>query len=179
MEQQLIDYITQRNADTQEWVDAKEGRAAGFIPTDPAFFESNGWTTLKSYKRGMLETTVYEMCADAYSKSFARSMNFAMMTNAKLEDLCDQYSAIVEYDLKEQAKWEEKCVVTFKSILDQYISSGAGDEKTALRWLMDGTKFYSGQCVESFVWEHGILFTNYGKELVSKIKSIVKYEECV
>ena len=85
MEQQLIDYITQRNADTQEWVDAKEGRAAGFIPTDPAFFESNGWTTLKSYQRGMLEATAYDMCGEAYSKSFARSMDFKMMTNAQLD----------------------------------------------------------------------------------------------
>tara|TARA_B110000908_G_scaffold103136_1_gene121514 strand:+ start:229 stop:765 length:537 start_codon:yes stop_codon:yes gene_type:complete len=176
MEQQLIDYITQRNADTQEWVDAKEGRAAGFIPTDPAFFESNGWTTLKSYQRGMLEATAYDMCGEAYSKSFARSMNFKMMTNAQLDAEIESYSASIEVDMKQEAVYEQECVVTFQSIIDKTIANGARDEETALRWLVDGTKFYSGQCVESFVWEHGILFTQYGKELVSKIKNIVTYE---
>jgi hypothetical protein len=78
--------------------------------------------------------------------------------------------------MKQEAEYEQECVVTFQYIIDKTIEIGARDEETALRWLVDGTKFYSGQCVESFVWEHGILFTQYGKELVSKIKNIVTYE---
>ena len=177
MEQQLIDYITQRNADTQEWVDAKEGRAAGFIPTDPAFFESNGWTTLVQYKRAMLEEDAYYMCADAYSKSYARAMSFQFKTNAELESLCDSYGDVIEANIKEEAEWAQKCVDTFQAILTDAINTGARDEETALRWLTEEEDFYGLQDVESFVYGYGILFTKYGKELVKKLQSIVKYVE--
>jgi len=177
IEQQLIDYVTKHNAETQAWVDAKEGRWAGFIPTETSWFESNGWTTLKSYKRAMLEESAYYMCADAYSKSYARAMNFKMKTNAELDALIEEYSKTIDADLKEQSEWEEKCVVTFKSILDHTVAHGAGDEKTALRWLVDDSKFYSVQCIESFVYGYGILFTKYGKEVVEQLKTIVTFEE--
>ena len=92
MEQALVDYITAKNAETQEWVDAAEGRMAGMIPTDPAFFEENGWTTLVKYKRAMLEEDAYYMCAEAYSKSYARSLRIGDMTDKELADAFDSYS---------------------------------------------------------------------------------------
>jgi hypothetical protein len=43
---------------------------------------------------------------------------------------------------------------------------------------MSGTEtFYNVQCVEHFVWEQGILFTDYGKQLVKDLAAIVEYKE--
>lgn len=179
MEQALVDYITAKNAETQAWVDAAEGRWAGMIPTDPAFFEENGWTTLVKYKRAMLEEDAYYMCADAYSKSYARMMDFTSMSDAELEDLCNQYGDTIEANMKEESEWAQKCVDTFQSILTNTINCGARDEETALRWLVEGEDFYHSQDVESFVYGYGILFTDYGKELVKKIMNIVTYKEFV
>jgi hypothetical protein len=179
MEQALVDYITTQNAETQAWVDAAEGRWAGMIPTDPAFFEENGWTTLVKYKRAMLEEDAYYTLAEAYSKSYARAHDFSSMTDAELNDLCESACKTIESNMKEEAEWEQKCVDTFKSILTNAINYGARDEETALRWLVEGEDFYHSQDVESFVYGYGILFTDYGKELVKKIMNIVTYKEFI
>ena len=68
-------------------------------------------------------------------------------------------------------------VEEFKTLVQKTIDLGAGDEETALRWLTTDEKFYHSQDVESWVWNHNILFTDYGKELVKKLEKIVTYEE--
>ena len=37
--------------------------------------------------------------------------------------------------------------------------------------------FHHIQDVEHFVWNRGILFTKYGKDLVKKLEKIVTYEQ--
>ena len=43
--------------------------------------------------------------------------------------------------------------------------------------MTDSDTFYHGQCVESWVWDQGILFTDYGRELVKKLMGIVRFEQ--
>ena len=54
---------------------------------------------------------------------------------------------------------------------------GAGDRKTALSWITGQETFYHSQDVEHFVWEQGILFTQYGKKLIEDLLGIVEYKE--
>jgi len=68
-------------------------------------------------------------------------------------------------------------VVEFKKLITNTIELGAGDEETALRWLTSSETFYSSQDVEHYVWDKGILFTDYGKELVNKLMNIVTFTE--
>tara|TARA_B110000977_G_scaffold195197_1_gene273175 strand:+ start:3626 stop:4021 length:396 start_codon:yes stop_codon:yes gene_type:complete len=86
--------------------------------------------------------------------------------------LCDE--------LKENTKRENAFAVAqvdqFKAAIETYITLGAGDRTTALRWMTGTCTFYTGQCVESWIWDKGILFTDYGKALVTELCSIVKYE---
>ena len=42
--------------------------------------------------------------------------------------------------------------------------------------MTSGEKFFHGQDVEGWVWDKGILFTDYGRELVKKLDGIVTYE---
>jgi hypothetical protein len=46
-------------------------------------------------------------------------------------------------------------------------------------WISGTETFYHSQDVEHFVWEQGILFTDYGKQLVKDLCEIVEYEEYV
>jgi len=46
---------------------------------------------------------------------------------------------------------------------------------TALRWMTQGETFYHHQCVEHWVWNQGILFTDYGRELVKELMGIVEF----
>jgi len=81
----------------------------------------------------------------------------------------------MEGDTLAEAQAQEEAVQTFKQTVQKTIELGAGDEETALRWMTQSQTFYHGQDVEHYVWEQGILFTDYGRELVDKLCNIVEY----
>jgi hypothetical protein len=54
---------------------------------------------------------------------------------------------------------------------------GASDEETAIRWLTADEEFYHSQDVEHWIYNQGILFTDYGRELVKKLDNTVSYKE--
>jgi transcriptional regulator with PAS, ATPase and Fis domain len=60
--------------------------------------------TLKGFQRIELEEDAYYCIADAYSKSYARSFDFASMTDAELDaeikSACDS--------MEQERKWEEQ-----------------------------------------------------------------------
>ena len=55
------------------------------------------------------------------------------------------------------------------------IEAGAGNRITALRWMTSTETFYLEQDVEHWVWNQGILFTDYGRELVKELCTIVEF----
>ena len=65
----------------------------------------------------------------------------------------------------------------FKAEVDMVINTfGAGDRATALRWITDGDRyFHNAQDVEGWVYNRGILFTDYGRTLVEELMKIVEF----
>ncbi len=84
------------------------------------------------------------------------------------DDLCKQ----LEINIDEEAIRESVSVSEFQKLLAKSIELGAKDESEALWWLIKHENFCSSQDSEHFVWEHGILFTDYGKEIVNKINTL-------
>lgn len=76
-----------------------------------------------------------------------------------------------------EARNEAYLLAKFKEEVQSYIELGAGDRQTALRWMTSTETFYHSQSVEHWVWEQGILFTDYGRELVNELMDIVEFEE--
>ena len=76
---------------------------------------------------------------------------------------------------EEKAKVE--AVAQFNRDIEMYMAFGARDRADALRWMTQNEKFYNDQCVEHFVWNLGILFTDEGRALVKELVEIVKFEE--
>lgn len=75
----------------------------------------------------------------------------------------------------EEARMEEEAVAEFKAQITKVIEAGAGNRITALRWMTSTETFYHSQDVEHWVYKQGILFTDYGRELVKELESIVEY----
>ena len=98
------------------------------------------------------------------------------MTFAQLEAECDYWSAQAQIAIDEERAMADKTVEEFKALVQQTIELGAGDEATALRWLTQDQEFYSGQCVEHWVYNQGILFTDYGKALVTQLLDVVQFK---
>lgn len=83
----------------------------------------------------------------------------------------------VEMQIREQKRAEKQAVIDFEEDIQAIIEAGAGDRTTALRWMTQDSKFWHQQSVEHWVWELGILFTDYGRELVKELMDIVTFEE--
>ena len=77
----------------------------------------------------------------------------------------------------EEARREQEAIAEFKAQITRVIEAGAGNRINALRWMTSTETFYHSQDVESWVYEQGFLFTDYGRELVHELMEIVEFEE--
>lgn len=88
--------------------------------------------------------------------------------------LCDE----LEENNKREKDEAAKAVDAFENTVQAFITFGAGDRVNALRWMTQNEVFNHSQDVEHFVWNEGILFTEYGKELVADLINIIKFKDC-
>ena len=98
-------------------------------------------------------------------------------TPAEKQEIWDATGRAFDRRQEEEAQMERKDLAEFKSQITAVIAAGAGNRITALRWMTSTETFYNRQCVEHWVWEQGILFTDYGRELVEELMEIVTFEE--
>ena len=87
--------------------------------------------------------------------------------------VCEDLEAAQE----EEARQEQEAVAEFKAQITKVIEAGAGNRITALRWMTSTETFYHSQDVEHWVYKQGILFTDYGRELVHELMDLVEFEE--
>jgi|APSaa5957512622_1039677.scaffolds.fasta_scaffold130123_1 hypothetical protein len=92
---------------------------------------------------------------------------------ARWDQLCAELEANSVFE-KEQ---EAKAVKRFEARVQDVIELGAGNRTNALLWISQTETFYHIQDVEHFVWEQGILFTDYGKQLIKELAAIVDYKD--
>lgn len=95
--------------------------------------------------------------------------------NELFNALCDELEEVTR-DEKRQA---DRNLFEFTGLIMDMIELGAKDRETALRWMTQEHEFHSEQDVSHWVWAHGILFTEYGKQLVKDLLKIVEIKEVV
>lgn len=177
MLKELIAEIKSRNIKTTAWVkEDPKNRWAGLYPEEESYWVERGITTLADLERDELATYIYEGHKDAFGTK-GRHYDFNSMTLQELKDEADYISKAANETYEREEAHKKECLNEFKALVQKTIANGAGDEETALRWLSQGEKFYHIQDIESWVWDYGILFTDYGRELVKKLEGIVTFEE--
>ncbi|MDC0308711.1 hypothetical protein OAL25_00455 [bacterium] len=87
--------------------------------------------------------------------------------------LCEQ----LEENTAAEKAAEVVAIEKFEARIKDVVELGAGNRTNALLWMIATETFYHIQDVEHFVWEQGILFTNYGKLLVNEIAKICNYKD--
>jgi len=106
MEQKLVDVINAQRAEAIEFSKQPNCWMGMYIePSDTKYWSERVPSgTLKEFNRINLEEDAYYCVADAYSKSYARSIDFASMTDAELDaeikDACDAAAR--------ERKWEKQ-----------------------------------------------------------------------
>jgi hypothetical protein len=102
---------------------------------------------------------------------------FYDVTPERKQEIWDYFCKIVEENIAAEREHEARALRDFEQEVQNTIELGAGDRATALRWMTQNEKFYDQQCVEHWVWNQGILFTDEGRALVKELMGIVKFEE--
>ena len=96
----LVDLINAQRAEAEEF-SKKPGCFMGMMPaaTELEYWESRVPSgTLVEYQRIELEECAYYMAADAMSKSYARSLDLASMSDDELNQLCDAMRDLMNFD---------------------------------------------------------------------------------
>ena len=105
--------------------------------------------------------------------------NWDMMGPTRKQAYWDELCAELEANTIFEKQQAENAVAKFEARVKDVIELGAGNRTNALLWMTSSEKFFHSQSVEHFVWEQGILFTDYGRQLVKDLCEIVEYEEYV
>ena len=98
-------------------------------------------------------------------------------TPAEKQEIWDATGRAFDRRQEEEVRREKEALADFKAQITKVIEAGAGNRINALRWMTSSETFYSHQCVEMWVYDQGILFTDYGRELVNELMDIVTFEE--
>tara|TARA_B100001996_G_scaffold379830_1_gene366196 strand:+ start:357 stop:911 length:555 start_codon:yes stop_codon:yes gene_type:complete len=175
--QTMLDHLALENKKTEAWVaEDPKNRWAGLSPLDPEHWVERGIMSMEALERSDLEIFIYEEHKTAFGCK-GRHYDFASMSLEELKKEADYIASAAQEQMRIEAEREARDLDAFKALVQKTIADGAGDENTALRWLTQGETFYHGQCVESWVWDHGILFTDYGRELAKRLMNIVEFKE--
>jgi|GEM_PF-579962 len=172
----LLQHIESLNAESQAWLDANPGSWTGMITTDLDHWAEYGVHTVEDFKRHELESFIWDAYKDAYGIR-PRFMDFESMSMEELQKEADRVAEAAREQYELEVAQAEADLREFKELVQKTIDMGAGDEDTALRWLTQGDVFHHGQDVEHWVWNRGILFTDYGRELVKRLENIVEFTE--
>jgi hypothetical protein len=101
-----------------------------------------------------------------------RTINVYAMTTEELQADFDRFSAVCKENAEFEANAEAQAVEAFKAVIKKTILIGAGNEATALRWIAEAASEEYGWDFEHYLWNQGILHTEYGKQIGKKIAPI-------
>ena len=135
MEQELIEKINAQRAEAIEF-SKQPGCWMGMYvePSDTKYWSERVPSgTLKEFDRITLEEDAYYTIAEAYSKSYARSFDFASMTDAELDaeikSACDS--------MEQERKWEEQMKKEAIEEEKNLAKSLGIDVPTLQRWMKE------------------------------------------
>jgi len=101
-----------------------------------------------------------------------RTINVYALTTEELDADFDRFERVCAENRLEELAAEAEADNKFKTLIANTIQMGAGDEVTALRWIAEGEVEQYGYDYEHFLWNQGILYSTYGKEIAQKIAPI-------
>ena len=106
-----------------------------------------------------------------------RGYNFHEWSFNELAGFVNDLSQQAEDDRKHEEKMEKEAEIEFNKRIQEIIELGAGDKKTALRWLFSGDEYDQGEYVtdwdvDCFLYGKGIVHSDLGKEVKKELLEI-------
>jgi hypothetical protein len=132
-------------------------------------------TTNSEEKRMSLIQIYSDFHKDAYGVR-PRGVNYSEFTLEELEADFASFQSLCESNDREEEARSNYAIAEFEKRVQSVIDMGAGDRKTALRWIMDsydgGDMMYG---MEGFVsYEMGLGVNDYAKELAVELEPLAQ-----
>lgn len=137
---ELKAHIQSKNAQSQAEMDANPNIWIGMIVDDLDHWAEYGIYSPAQYDRYMDEVTLYETVSIATSKSYARSVvaNTNGMTDEEFKKELDYWGQQADNEIKREQEEEAMALKDFEKRVLDTINTGAGDRKTAIKWILQG-----------------------------------------
>jgi hypothetical protein len=133
---ELMAELAKRNAKTEAWVaEDPKNRWAGLYSMDQAHWVERGITTVEALERDELATYIYEGHKDAFGVK-GRHYDFEAMSLEELKAEADYISRSVKEQMELEANMEAEAKARYEAAIAEYMSMGAEDRDTAVRWLL-------------------------------------------
>ena len=131
---------------------------------------------MKDFKRNEVLSWISDLYKDVYGIR-PRGYNFNEWSDDELEAYTDQLIAQLKENEELERLQEEADVKSFEEQVQKTIEIGAGDRKTALRWLFSGEEYDQGEYVtdwdvDGFLYRKGIVHSDLGKEVKKELLEI-------
>jgi len=127
----------------------------------------------------MERNEMIEMYSDFYKDAygFRPRFDFPSLTTAELQSDFDDFGRMIDENNTNEDLMETQAIADFEKTLVDTMRHGAKDEDEALQWVVgaeiDVNKVHSFQDIEQYVYNQGLLFTDYGKHLIKRIECFV------
>jgi hypothetical protein len=130
-------------------------------------------TTLSLSERNSMLQIYSDYHKEAYGFR-PRGIDYSAMSDEQLVSDFDLFGELCRENAIEEAKQLEADLAAFDLQIERTIQLGAGDYKTALKWLFDGegSDWENPQDLECFVWGKGILWSDKGKAVLKDLEEI-------
>jgi hypothetical protein len=99
-----------------------------------------------------------------------RGIDYDSMSLEDLEADFARFAEVCKENAEAEAVAEAKAVEAFNESVKKTIALGAGNERTALRWLADAGVVDSGWDIDFYLWKLGIsTYSSAGKSIHDKL----------
>ena len=124
-------------------------------------------------RRGQL----IQIYSDFYKSAYGfrpRGINYHEFTLEELEADFEVFDRVCAENRREEEEMRSRAIAEFEARVQSIIDMGANDRKTALRWIVESYEEHDlWYGAEGIVWNLGIGFCDYGRELEAELKPII------
>ena len=131
---------------------------------------------MKDFKRNEVLSYISDLYKDVNGVR-PRGYNFHEWSDIELEAFTDKLIAQLKENEELERLQEEADVKRFQDQVQKTIELGAGNRKTALKWLFSSEEYDQGEYitdwdVDGFLYKKGIIHSNFGKEVKKELLEI-------
>ena len=131
---------------------------------------------MKDFKRNEVLSYISDLYKDVNGVR-PRGYNFHEWSDIELEAFTDKLIAQLKENEELERLQEEADVKRFQDQVQKTIELGAGDRKTAIKWLFSSEEYDQGEYVtdwdgDGFLYSQGIVHSDFGKGVRKELLEI-------